>query len=151
MEPITVLIINVATTLALTGLIWMVQVVHYPLFSKVGHVGFAQYHRAHTRLITWIVGPLMLGEAWSAWWLLRQPISPIPGWMFDAAFSLLIIVWGSTVMFQIPLHRTLSVQFQRRAYERLVLTNWMRTLAWTGRTVLVVVGLALVLEPALRC
>lgn len=34
--PITILLANVVSTLFMVGLIWMVQIVHYPLFDDVG-------------------------------------------------------------------------------------------------------------------
>lgn len=36
-------------TAAMVGLIWFVQVVHYPLFASVGADGFTDYETAHRR------------------------------------------------------------------------------------------------------
>ena len=38
-----------ASTLFMTGLIWFVQVVHYPLFDRVESGAFRRYHADHTR------------------------------------------------------------------------------------------------------
>ena len=35
-----IVLLQLASTLAMVGLIWFVQVVHYPLFEKVGAGGF---------------------------------------------------------------------------------------------------------------
>jgi len=67
-----VLVIHAAATWAMTGLIWFVQVVHYPLLSAVGASGFAAYHAAHSRLTTLVVGPLMLVEAAGAIWIVME-------------------------------------------------------------------------------
>ena len=56
------LLAQAATTLPLVGLIWTIQLVHYPLFDGVGAEGFAAYERRHAAAITWLVAPLMLGE-----------------------------------------------------------------------------------------
>jgi hypothetical protein len=48
------------------GLIWFVQIVHYPLFSSVGEREFAGYEIQHSRLTAFVVGPPMLIEALSA-------------------------------------------------------------------------------------
>ena len=48
------LAIQLLTTLPLVGLIWTIQVVHYPLFSRVGAPEFIEYQHAHMRAI----GPL---------------------------------------------------------------------------------------------
>jgi hypothetical protein len=58
-----VLLASVASTLLLVGLIWFVQVVHYPQFERVGPEQFAEYEAAHVRLTTWVVAPPMLVEA----------------------------------------------------------------------------------------
>ena len=44
---LTVLLANVVTTLFLVGLIWMVQVVHYPLFNDVGEQNYVSYQQRH--------------------------------------------------------------------------------------------------------
>ncbi len=61
-----VLLVHIAATLFMTGLIWFVQIVHYPLFSSVGADGFVAYEAAHTARTTWVVGPPMLLEAGTA-------------------------------------------------------------------------------------
>jgi hypothetical protein len=59
-------LLQLAATLAMTGLIWFVQLVHYPLFGRVGPADFAQYLLSHQHRTTLIVAPLMLGEAGTA-------------------------------------------------------------------------------------
>ena len=66
-----VLLANLSTTLFMVGVIWFVQVVHYPLFSRVGGEGFALYSKAHSRLTTY-VGPPMLVERRGHYRLLRS-------------------------------------------------------------------------------
>jgi hypothetical protein len=41
-----VLVLHLATTLLMVGLIWLVQIVYYPLFARVGDSSFAAYHSA---------------------------------------------------------------------------------------------------------
>src|SRR4028119_2428265 len=58
----------------MVGVIWFVQVVHYPLFSRVGPEKFSLYSEAHSRLTTYVVGPPMLVEAATALLLVfRRP------------------------------------------------------------------------------
>ena len=66
---VTVILIHTFSTLYMTGLIWFVQVVHYPLKSSVGHEAFKEYQRLHVMKTGWVVGPPMLMEAASAIWL----------------------------------------------------------------------------------
>ncbi len=55
-----VLLAHLAATLFMIGVIWFVQVVQYPLFSRVGPEKFSLYSEAHSRLTTYVVGPPML-------------------------------------------------------------------------------------------
>ena len=67
MTALTVILaVHAVSTLALTGLIWFVQVVHYPLMGAVPPTHFVHYERQHTRRTTWVVAPLMLAEAFTA-------------------------------------------------------------------------------------
>ena len=58
--------VHAFATVAMTGLIWFVQVVHYPLFARVGEEGFHAYEAAHARATSRVVAPLMLGEVGTA-------------------------------------------------------------------------------------
>ncbi len=121
---------HAAATWALAGLIWTVQLVHYPLFAQVGSEAFRSYHARHTRQITWIVAPLMAVELLTAILLVargaREP------W-FLASLVPLAFNWISTWRVQIPLHDSLANGFDADVHRRLVATNWWRTAAWSIR------------------
>ena len=130
------LIAQLASTLPLVGLIWTIQVVHYPLFGLVGEDSQADYQKAHMRRITWIVAPLMLVELTCAGllWVLE------PGDPWAIAGAVLVgIIWASTAVIQVPCHDRLVRGFDRQVHRRLVDTNWVRTIAWTLRGGVVVV------------
>ncbi|MDX2029210.1 MAG: hypothetical protein SF339_00975 [Blastocatellia bacterium] len=127
------LLANVAATLYLVGLIWQVQIVHYPLFAQVGDAGFATYARLHSNLITLVVGPPMLLEAATTALLLAHRPANIP---FSAALLgavLLAAIWLSTMFLQAPQHNRLAAGFDVEAHRFLVFSNWIRTLAWSAR------------------
>ena len=56
------LLANLSATLFMVSVIWFVQMVHYPLFARVGQEKFALYSGAHSRLTPYVVGPPMLVE-----------------------------------------------------------------------------------------
>jgi hypothetical protein len=60
------LLSNAAATLFMTGVIWFVQVVHYPLFQATGTTEFTAYEQRHTSLTTTVVGPAMCIEGVTA-------------------------------------------------------------------------------------
>lgn len=139
------LLAQLASTLPLVGLIWLVQIVSYPLFARVGSAEFVAYHAAHTRLITFVVGPLMVVELAGAIALVRlgDPIVP-RGVAWLAAF-LAVATWGLTMSVSVPQHDVLARGFDARAHALLVTTNWLRTAAWSARGMLLLwlVGRAL--------
>ncbi len=131
--PELLLLANLATTLYMTGLIWFVQVVHYPLFAKVGRDGFAAYEEAHTGLTTLVVGPVMLAEAATALLLLASRPRFAPSGAMWAGAALVALLWISTFFVQVPQHSVLSSGFDARAHSILVNSNWFRTTAWSVR------------------
>ena len=55
------LLLNFALAAYLTGVIWTVQLVHYPGFAQVAQESFGAFHRLHSRRISWVVlGPMVL-------------------------------------------------------------------------------------------
>jgi hypothetical protein len=138
---ILVLLAHVASTWTMVGLIWFVQIVHYPLYAQVGSDRFAAYEAAHNRLTTWVVGPPMLIEVVTAGLLVLVKPEQIPSSYLWCGVLLLAIIWGSTALLQVPQHEILTRGFAIDAHRFLVASNWIRTIAWTLRGVLVLVML----------
>ena len=125
-------LLHAAVTWTLVGLIWTVQLVHYPLFAGVGRSEFRRYHERHAALITRVVGPLMLAEAVAAIALWADPPAELRG---PATVGLVLVGvnWASTAFLQMPEHARLGAGFDEGSHRRLVATNWLRTAAWTVR------------------
>jgi len=120
----------------MTGLIWFVQVVHYPLMGSVGEGHFVAYARRHQALTTLVVAPMMLIEALTASLLLWQSWQHRPGLSLElTGMILLIAVWLSTFLVQVPLHARLAKGLSPRTHSLLVGSNWVRTALWSARTV----------------
>jgi hypothetical protein len=126
-----VLLVQLASTLFMVGLIWFVQIVHYPLFAAVPASASAAYERAHTERTTWVVIVPMLIELGSAVWL--AALFGEDRALRYVGVGLVGLVWASTFFLQVPMHERLSFGFDPSAHLRLVLTNWIRTTAWTAR------------------
>ncbi len=139
------LLAHAAATWAMVGLIWTIQVLHYPLFAAVGDGAFAGYEAAHTRRITGLLAvPWGVEAATTLALALLAPPGAARALAWGGALLLAGIV-ASTVVAQVPLHRALSEGFDPSAHRRLVATNWLRTLLWTARgavalALLVIVG-----------
>lgn len=131
------LLANLVATLVMTGLIWFVQIVHYPLFMQVGAEHFADYEARHRMLTSWVVGPPMLVEAITGLLLLFDPPPVAKRWQLFAGIALLAVLWISTAFIQVPCHEVLSRGYDPIVAAKLVASNWLRTGAWTLRGILV--------------
>jgi hypothetical protein len=91
---------------------------------------FASHEKEHCDRTGWVVVPLMLVEIFTFALLL---IEGIRSNAFLISGLLLGVIWASTFLIQVPLHRRLLGGWNARQHQRLVTTNWIRTAAWTGR------------------
>lgn len=129
-------VLNLLATWYMVGLIWMVQVVHYQMFDRVGEEAFSRYEADHNRLITPIVGVPMLIEIVTAALLLVQAPTGFPKWAAWTGLGLVLAIWVSTAVLQVPCHSRLMQGFDEATYRELVNTNWIRTVLWSARGVL---------------
>ena len=127
------LVAHTTITAMLTGIIWFVQIAHYPLFPLAGGQNYPIFQRTHERGITRIVVPLMVLEFVTAIvLLLRFPVG-VSRSLFYLTIALLVIIWLSTFLLQVPQHRRLETGFTFEAWQALQRTNWVRTIAWSIR------------------
>lgn len=127
-------ILHILITSALVGVIWVIQLVHYPSFAFVDTERWTAFHQHHTKTITFIVLPLMVTELglviYRAGWLELSAMERF------APLGLVVLIWASTFFVQVPLHNALATQKSVSLVQQLVQTNWVRTVAWTLELVL---------------
>ena len=133
----TLLLIHASATWYMVGLIWLIQVVHYPLMQMVGRAEFVPYSLRHQQAITPVVGIPMLIEVATAAYLLVQDPQLRRSYWFLASCVLLVVIWVSTAFWQVPLHRDLLDGHAAERVNSLVLSNWVRTIAWSARGLIV--------------
>ena len=126
--------VHLTATAAMVGLIWFVQVVHYPLFGAVGERSFVAYEDRHRFRTGLVVGPLMGAETGSAAVLAVFGSGAVRA-AAVGGLVLLAAIHASTVLVQVPLHMALSEAHDPARIARLVRTNWVRTVLWTTRLV----------------
>lgn len=127
----------------MTGIIWFVQVVHYPLMALAGREDFGRLAAEHQRRTGRVVAGPMLVEAATALWLVADPPAGVDRAAPLAGVALVAAIWASTALLQVPRHRELLLGFDPRTHRRLVVGNRLRTVAWTARAGLVLAMLAL--------
>ena len=128
-------LLQVFCTFFMTGVIVFVQVVHYPLFSQVGQKSFPLYHHLHESKTAWVVVVPMLVELVAATVALALP-APMAFAEAVCGWVLVLFLWLSTFLIQIPQHKRLGEQMDAFVLRRLVLGNGLRTVAWSTRSLL---------------
>lgn len=124
-------------TAVMTGVIWYVQIVHYPLMAGWPHDQFSVWEARHRSLTATVVVPVMAVETLAAAGLLMMPPRQRgSGWLIGFGMLLLAGIWASTFLLQLPCHNLLSMGWDEKIHARLVETNWLRTVLWTTRLVL---------------
>ena len=135
-EPRMILALQIASTFFMAGVIMVVQVVHYPLFARVGAAAFAAYEVEHRTRISFVVMAPMLVELATAVLVALRPPPSVPPWSAWLGLALLAVVWLSTFLLQVPLHDRLSLGWDPEAIDALVRGNAIRTAAWLARALL---------------
>jgi hypothetical protein len=125
-------LVTLAFTLYMTGMIWSMQILEYPLFALVGPKEFPAYHRRHNRGLPFLVILPSLAAFVSAVVLIFTPPARLPLWASIVITVLDLIILIATVAREAPLHARLDREGSSVTLIRqLVLGNWIRTLLWT--------------------
>ncbi|MEI7623735.1 MAG: hypothetical protein WCJ88_09280 [Actinomycetes bacterium] len=128
-----VLIAQVIGSVGMFGVIWTIQLVHYPLMRAIPADGFVEYEQQHTRLISFVVGPLMAIEGLCVLAVFFARPDAVPVWSTWVGGLLEAIAIGVTAFVSAPMHGRLEHGPDPKLLDRLIATNWIRTVAWTGR------------------
>ncbi len=123
------ILIQVASCIFMTGVILVIQLIHYPSFVQIEKTQFVRFHSHHSRALAVVAGPAMTVELFSAVWI---GMSGTPA--FIANLLGVAMLWGLTFLVSVPLHNRLSRGFDERSWRRLVRTNWLRTFLWSARS-----------------
>lgn len=122
MEKLEILI-----TFGLFTLIWLIQTLHYPTFLYVDKARFSSFSVFHANRISYIVVPLMMMELALGLYNLRPHI-----------LGIVILIWLSTFFIQVPCHNLLKSGFDEKVVRRLISTNWIRTILWSLKLVILI-------------
>jgi hypothetical protein len=124
---------------AMCGLIWFVQVVHYPLFARTDTTHSPDYADENQRRTAPVVLPPMLVEAVTATLIAITPPQAIGRPAALAGLAMVAALWLSTLLVQMPLHAKLKHAGHTPAtVAALVQSNWLRTILWSARGLLAI-------------
>lgn len=134
-------VLQLAATMAMLGVIWVVQLCVYPRFVDLDREKFAGAHLRHCAGIGCVVAPLMMTELFSAIFLVWADSGGRVQWL---VLALTLGIFLSTAFIQAPCHRRLMQGFDEARCRSLTCGNWIRTGMWSVKALVVIV---LAIEP----
>ena len=129
-----VLLGHLIFTSIMTGVIWVIQIVHYPSFHFIEKELYTAFQKFHMNKISIIVIPIMLAELITGMMLFLDKSSKSP--FLIVSFVILVLIWLITGVFFSKAHNELMTGYQELVVNQLVVMNWIRTLLWTLRLLL---------------
>ncbi|MCH9632490.1 MAG: hypothetical protein S4CHLAM6_08260 [Chlamydiae bacterium] len=133
MFSIFLLLVHITFSLYLFGVIWFVQLVHYPIFLFLNydsnHNPFV-FHQARSSIV---VLPAMALELVS---IVVLMFIPYPNYIIVTTLLVFtLLIWLATFTMQVPCHKVLKAEKDEKVIRRLIWTNWLRTGLWTLKAV----------------
>ena len=130
----TLLVIHLAATLFMVGLIWTIHYVHYPLFAYVGESTYASFQAAHVErigkllFVPWLTEGITLLGILALAFLGGHKMLRIPSVINGLAMAVVLVISG---FWSAPAHAKLADGFDKSIHDQLMTVNLIRTLAWT--------------------
>jgi hypothetical protein len=130
----TLLVIHLAATLFMVGLIWTIHYVHYPLFAYVGESTYASFQAAHVErigkllFVPWLTEGITLIGVLALAFLGTHKVLRVPAVINGAAMAVVLVISG---FWSAPTHAKLADGFDTSIHDQLMTVNLIRTLAWT--------------------
>ena len=124
--------INFISTSVMVGVIWVIQLLHYPSFHFINEKKYVDFQHFHMERISFIVIPVMIIELASALLL---------AYFFQSSLTIILLalvlgVWLITFIFFTNMHQKLTNGYDRTTVDSLVKINWSRTALWSLRLII---------------
>ena len=109
-------------------ILWLVQLVIYPGFLSCDRFRLVEWHRSYTSRVAWVIVPIMFTQLPLVAYLTWQR----PNAANLIALTTLLACWALTFGVSVPLHRKIDAgDTSTPTVQRLIRTNWPRTLLWS--------------------
>lgn len=128
-------ILHLAATGVMTGLIWTIHVVHYPLFALVNEP-YRPFQEAHMSRVTALLVVPWAVEALSAAGLVLVAAGDLQRNLAVAGLVALAAVVVLTAFGAAPIHGQLVDAFDPDLHRRLLRIDLVRAVVWTARLAL---------------
>ena len=122
-------------TFFMTGIIWLIQLIHYPSFSFIDKNMYSKFQTFHMNRISFLVGPIMILELLSGFYLLLFFYSESN--FFVINFILNILILNMTIIVFATIHKKLIEGFKFSLFAKLISMNWIRTILWSMKSIFI--------------
>ena len=127
------------STSIMVGVIWIIQLVHYPTFLFIDKQKYFNFQKFHMSKVSYIVMPAMTVELFSGIYILLYSENLIENNLFLLAFSFLVLNWVITGLVFVKIHNSLLIEYNMQTILLLVKLNWIRTTLWSLRLIFLTV------------
>lgn len=127
------------STSIMVGVIWIIQLVHYPTFLFIDKQKYSNFQKFHMSKVSYIVMPAMTVEFFSGTYVLFCSKNLIENNLFLLAFSFLVLNWVITGLVFVKIHNSLLIEYKMQTILLLVKLNWIRTILWSLRLIFLTV------------
>ena len=126
--------IHFLSTSLMVGIIWVIQLLHYPTFHFIKQSDYVEFQHFHMQRISFIVVPVMIIEILSGFMLVYYFRSNL----FILCLIILLVIWLITFVFFTKLHQSLLGGYDKIIVKKLVQINWSRTVLWSLRLIILI-------------
>ena len=128
------IIAHFTSTSIMVGVIWVIQLVHYPSFKYVKDSDYIIFQKKHMSNISYIVFPVMITELITS---LLIFFSGEKSFFFMLSLICLSMIWVITGVLFTKFHSILQTGKDLKMIEKMIKANWIRTLLWTLRIIMI--------------
>ncbi len=126
--------IHFLSTSLMVGIIWVIQLLHYPTFHFIKESDYVEFQHFHMQRISFIVVPVMIIELLSGFMLVYYFRSNL----LILCLIILLVIWLITFVFFTKLHQSLLGGYDKIIVKKLVQINWSRTVLWSLRLIILI-------------
>ena len=126
--------IHFLSTSLMVGIIWVIQLLHYPTFHFIKESDYVEFQHFHMQRISFIVVPVMIMELLSGFMLVYYFRSNL----LIFCLIILFVIWSITFVFFTKLHQSLLGGYDKIIVDKLVQINWSRTVLWSLRLIILI-------------
>ena len=126
--------IHFLSTSLMVGIIWVIQLLHYPTFHFIKESDYVEFQHFHMQRISFIVVPVMIIELLSGFMLVYYFRSNL----LILCLIILLVIWSITFVFFTKLHQSLLGGYDKIIVDKLVQINWSRTVLWSLRLIILI-------------